>query len=372
MTAGEFTSKPDEKPPAANVAWLEWIRRGFFANPFDAALTAIGLYLLYLFVPPLVEWAIVKAAWQGSTPAACPDKQAACWVFVKARFTQFIYGPYPVPHRWRVDIILAVAAAGLAALLLPRAPGKIWIGGMMLTAYPVAAAALLNGGVLDLAPVDTSDWGGLMLTLVVASWGIATAIPLGLLLALGRRAEMPVLRAASTVFIEFWRGVPLIGVLFMAATMFPLFLPAGATMDKLLRAMLAFSLFNAAYMAEVFRGGLQAIPRGQYDAARALGLGYWRMNALVILPQACRIAIPGVVNTCIGIFKETTLLLVIGVFDLLAMIQAGIADPQWLIGDHIRETGYFFAGLCFWVFCFGMSRYSVRLERRLSAGRDTA
>ncbi len=372
MTAGDFIARPDEKPPATGVTWWGWIRRGFFNNPFDAALTVGGLYLLYLFVPPLVEWAIVKAAWQGSTPAACPDKSAACWAFVNARFGQFVYGPYPISQRWRVDIVLAIAVVGLAALLLPRVPGKIWIGGAMLTAYPVAAAVLLGGGMLGLAPVDTADWGGLMLTLVVASWGIATSIPLGLLLALGRRAEMPVLRAASAVFIEFWRGVPLIGVLFMAATMFPLFLPAGATMDKLLRALIAFSLFNAAYMAEVFRGGLQAIPSGQYDAARALGLGYWRMNALVILPQACRIAIPGVVNTCIGIFKETTLLLVIGVFDLLAMIQAGIADPQWLIGDHVRETGYFFAGLCFWVFCFGMSRYSAGLERRLSAGRDAA
>lgn len=372
MAAKEFIFRPDEKPPAADATWRTWVRRGFFANPFDAALTVVGLYLLYLFVPPLLEWAVFKAAWQGSTPDSCPDKEAACWAFVKARFTQFIYGPYPLAQRWRVDIVLAAGAAGLAGLLLPRVPAKPWVGGAMLIGYPVVAAVLLRGGILGLAPVDTADWGGLTLTLVVASWGIATSIPLGLLLALGRRADLPVLRAASTMFIEFWRGVPLIGVLFMAATMFPLFLPAGATMDKLLRAMIAFSLFNAAYMAEVFRGGVQAIPRGQYDAALALGLGYWRMNALVILPQACRIAIPGVVNTCIGIFKETTLLLVIGVFDLLAMIQAGIADPQWLIGDHVRETGYFFAGVCFWVFCFGMSRYSARLERRLSAGRGAA
>jgi general L-amino acid transport system permease protein len=240
----------------------------------------------------------------------------------------------------------------------------------MVTAYPVLAALLLAGGAFGLGRVDTSDWGGLMLTLVVASWGIATALPLGMLLALARRSEMTLIRGIAVVFIEFWRGVPLIAVLFMAATMFPLLLPSGASMDTLLRALIAFSLFNAAYMAEVFRGGLQAIPPGQVDAARALGLGYWRMHALVILPQAFRIAIPGLVNTCIGIFKETTLLLVIGLFDLLAMIQAGIADPQWLIGDHIRETGYFFAGLCFWIFCFSMSRYSARLERRLSVRRS--
>jgi len=366
---GAFAFRPDEKPPARPFTLLGWLRRAFFANPFDATLTVLGAYVLYLVVPPLVDWALLQASWLGDGPAACANKEAACWVFIRARFAQFVYGPYPRPERWRVDIVLALAAFGLAALTLPRAPLKPWTALFMITGFPVLAAVLLRGGALGLRPVDTSDWGGLMLTLVVASWGIATALPLGMLLALGRRSGMPVIRGASVVFIEFWRGVPLIAVLFMAATMFPLLLPSGATMDTLLRALIAFSLFNAAYMAEVFRGGLQAIPPGQVDAARALGLGYWRMNALVILPQAFRIAIPGLVNTCIGIFKETTLLLVIGLFDLLAMIQAGIADPQWLIGDHIRETAYFFAGISFWIFCFGMSRYSARLERRLSVRR---
>jgi general L-amino acid transport system permease protein len=367
MTAAIF--RPDEKPPADPTTWFDRLRRGFFATPLDAALTALGLAILYVTVPPFLDWAVFKAAWLGTDASACADKEAACWVFVRARLGQFIYGTYPATERWRVGSVLILAGLGIAALVTPRVPGKPWIGLAMLTVYPVLTWVLLLGGAFGLKLVETSEWGGLTLTLVVAAWGIATAIPLGLMLALGRRSEMAVVRVVCIVFIEFWRGVPLIAVLFMAATMFPLFMPAGATPDRLLRALIAFSLFNAAYMAEVFRGGLQAIPRGQYEAARALGLGYWRMTAFIILPQALRIVIPGIVNTCIGIFKETTLILVIGLFDLLAVIQAGISDPDWLAGDHIRETGYFFAGLGFWVFCFGMSRYSAGLERRLAAGR---
>ncbi len=368
----ETTFPPDEPPRAATAVWPVRTAQRLFGTPLDAGLTLFGLYLIYLVVPPLVDWALLKATWRGDAPAACSDKQAACWVFVRLRFAQFVYGAYPPVERWRVDIVLLLAVAGVAALLLPRVKAKPWIALAMLTAYPVLAWMLLLGGMLGLRRVPTDDWGGLTLTLVVAAWGIATSIPLGLVLALGRRSRLPVIRAVCVAFIEFWRGVPLIGVLFLAATMFPLVMPAGASTDKLLRALLAFSLFNAAYMAEVFRGGLQAIPHGQYEAARALGLGYWRMMGFVVLPQALRIAIPGTVNTCIGIFKETTLLLVIGLFDFLATIQAGIADPQWLIGDHIRETAYFFAGCSFWAFCFGMSRYSARLERRLAAGRAAA
>jgi general L-amino acid transport system permease protein len=224
--------------------------------------------------------------------------------------------------------------------------------------------ALLHGGWAGLRVVPTSEWGGLMLTLVVAVWGIVTSIPLGLLLALGRRSKMRLVRGASIAFIELWRGVPLIAVLFMAAVMFPLFVPAGTNFDTLLRALVALSLFNAAYMAEVFRGGLQAIPKGQYEAAQALGLGYWRMMALVILPQAIRIVIPGIVNTCIAIFKETTLVLVIGLTDVLGAVHAGFADPEWLIGEHVRTTGYVFTAFVFWVFCFAMSRYSLRFGER--------
>ncbi len=354
--------------PAFGVA-LGWLRRNLFATPFHSLLTIGALWFLWLVVPPLVDWAILDAAWRGSGPSACANKEAACWVFIRIRFEQIVFGPYPAAERWRVEVVIALAVLGIAALLSPRVRGKGWIGLAMMTLYPSIAAGLLAGGVFGLTPVATSDWGGLTLTLVVAASSIVLSMPLGLLLALARRSSLPMVRLAAVSFIEFWRGVPLIGVLFMAASMFPLFMPAGTDIDKLVRALVAFALFNSAYMAEVFRGGLQAIPRGQYEAARALGLGHWRIMALVVLPQATRIVIPGIVNTCIGIFKETTLILVIGLFELLSVIQAGMADPEWLIGDHVRETGYLFAAFGFWAFCFGMSRYSARLEARLAVAR---
>ena len=355
--------------PAGRVG--AWLYRNLFSTPTNCLLTLASVWLLWLIVPPVVDWAIIDAQWRGTGGAACPDRNAACWVFIRERFDQIVFGTYPKGERWRGVIVMLLASGGLGALLLPGVPRKAWIGGAMLSVFPVVATTLLVGGVFGLAPVETSEWGGLMLTLVAAAWGIVTSMPLGLVLALGRRSQMTVVRGASIAFIEFWRGVPLIGVLFMAASMFPLFMPPGTSIDRLMRALAAFSVFNAAYMAEVFRGGLQAIPVAQYEAARALGLGYWRMMRFVILPQAIRIVIPGLVNTCIGIFKETTLILVIGLVELLGVVQAGMADPEWLVGDHIRETGYFFAGLGFWVFCFGISRYSARLEARLAVGRAT-
>jgi general L-amino acid transport system permease protein len=338
-----------------------WSHRNLFSSWLNTVLTAGAAYFLYLVVPPLLDWAIFDAAWRGSSGRDCPDHDAACWVFIRARFAQFIYGSYPAAERWRVDLLFFVAAAAVAALLIPRIKFKRWIALATVAGLPPLGFVLLHGGRAGLATVPTDAWGGLMLTLVVAVWGIATSIPLGLLLALGRRSEMKLLRGSCIAFIELWRGVPLIAVLFMAAFMFPLFVPSGTEFDRLLRALVALSLFNAAYMAEVFRGGLQAISPGQYEAARALGLGYWRMMGLVVLPQALRTVLPGIVNTCISIFKETTLVLVIGLFDLLGSVQAGLADPDWLIGDHVRTTGYVFTAFVFWVFCFGMSRYSLRL-----------
>jgi general L-amino acid transport system permease protein len=353
-----------ERLPVQAIA-LSWIRRNLFSSWFNGALTVAALAFLYLVVPPLLQWAVFDAAWSGSGGRACPDKDAACWVFIRARLAQFVYGGYPADERWRVDLLFVLAAAGAGALVAPRVPRKGWIAAALVVVLPLAGFVLLAGGRFGLRAVPTNLWGGLMLTLVVATWGIVTSIPLGLLLALGRRAEMRFVRIASIVFIEVWRGVPLIAVLFMAAIMFPLFVPAGTSFDTLLRALVALSLFNAAYMAEVFRGGLQAVPKGQYEAARALGLGYWPTMALVVLPQAIRIVVPGIVNTCIAIFKETTVVLVIGLFDLLGAVQAGLADPEWLIGEHVRTTAYVFTALVFWIFCFGLSRYSRRFGARI-------
>jgi len=223
-------------------------------------------------------------------------------------------------------------------------------------------------GVQSVLPyAETSKWGGLMLTLVIALTGIVASLPLGIVLALGRRSNMPIIRTLSIMFIEFWRGVPLITVLFMASVMFPLFLPEGVTFNQLLRALIGVALFSAAYMAEVVRGGLQAIPKGQYEAADALGLSYWKSMRLIILPQALKIVIPGIVNTFIGLFKDTTLVLIIGLFDLLGMVQAGLTDSKWL-AVNVPYTGYVFAGLVFWIFCYGMSRYSQHMERKLDTG----
>ena len=259
--------------------------------------------------------------------------------------------------------------AGTAAILLARGhPGgrlatAIWIGiGAFVLLMLVLSA---NFG---LAPVETPLWGGLLVTLVVAIVGIVTSLPLGILLALGRRSRMPFVRVVSVAFIEFIRGVPLITVLFMASVMLPVFLPPGVTFDKLLRALIGVALFSAAYMAEVVRGGLQAIPRGQYEAAQAMGLTYWQTMRLIILPQALRIVIPGIVNSFISLFKDTSLVLIIGIFDLLGIVQLGFSDANWA-APTVPATGYVFAALVFWGFCFGMSRYSMYMERRLGVGR---
>jgi general L-amino acid transport system permease protein len=252
-------------------------------------------------------------------------------------------------------------------MMIPRVPGKLWNAVYLIAVFPVAAYFLLVGDAFGLEHVGTELWGGLLVTLVVATVGIAGSLPIGILLALGRRSDMPVVRWVSIGFIEFVRGIPLITVLFMASVMLPLFLPPGMSFDKLLRALIGVALFSAAYMAEVVRGGLQAIPRGQYEAADALGLSYPKKMGLIILPQALKLVIPGIVNTFIGLFKDTSLVLIIGLFDLLGIVQLNNADSKWL-SPTTAMTGYVFAGFVFWLFCFFMSRYSQMIERRLATG----
>ncbi|MFQ5533747.1 MAG: amino acid ABC transporter permease [Sphingomonadales bacterium] len=333
-----------------------WIRVNLFSTPFNAALTVLALYVVYVVAAPLFAWAIVDAHFIGEDRTAC-GSDGACWVFVRARLGQFIYGFYPEAERWRANLALALFV--MAAIPAMRRRGRFVL--ILFLGFPIVAGVLLAGGWFGLEPVPTSLWGGLMLTLVIAVTGIFGSLPLGILLALGRRSDLPVVRALCVAFIELWRGVPLITVLFMASVMLPLFLPEGVSVDKLVRALVGVALFSSAYVAEVVRGGLQAIPRGQYEAARALGLGYWRMMGLVILPQAVRIVIPGLVNTFISLFKDSTLVLIIGLFDVLGIVQAAATDPAWL---GFAAEGYVFAGLVFWVFCFTMSRYSRRLEGR--------
>ncbi|MEX0430325.1 amino acid ABC transporter permease [Spiribacter insolitus] len=358
-------ASPDLPPPPTQRGLLRWLRENLFSTWYNSLLTvAIGYWLITTFVP-LINWAFIQAVFTGSGADACnPD--GACWVFVEQRLGFFIYGFYPAEMRWRPNVVFALFALSVVPQFLPL-PAQVrkWLAIFGITGLPVAAYVLISGGYFGLESVPTSRWGGLMLTLILAYVGILAALPIGILLALGRRSEMPVIRGICVVFIEFWRAVPLITILFMASVMLPLFLPDGVTFDKLLRALVGITLFQSAYMAEVVRGGLQAIPRGQYEAAEALGLGYWRRMRLIILPQALKIVIPGIANTVISLFKDTTLVLIIGLFDLLGAVKSTLSDPAW---NNVMAEGYLFVAFCFWVFCFGMSRYSHRLEKQLETG----
>ena len=319
--------------------------------------------------PPIVSWGILDGDLStGADGSACTREGAgACWPFITAKFGQFMYGRYPDAERWRVDLVYLLALAGLVPLMIPRVPGKFWNAVYMFVVFPVLAFFLLVGGVFGLPHVDTSLWGGLLVTLVVATVGIAGSFPLGILLALGRRSKMPIVRWVSVGFIEFVRGVPLITVLFMASVMLPLFLPPGVTFDKLLRALIGVALFAGRL------SGRDGPRRPAGDPARPVrgGRGARPLllaeDGLIILPQALKLVIPGIVNTFIGLFKDTSLVLIIGLFDLLGIVQLNIADAKWF-SPTTAMTGYVFAGFVFWMFCFGMSRYSQMIERRLAAG----
>ena len=361
--------RPVRRPPAADTGWLGWAHHNLLATWTDAAVTVVALALALRIGWAVLDWALFSAVFTGTDGSACSKPGAgACWPFVAAKLDQFLYGRYPAAELWRVKLTYALGLAGLVPLMLPATPHKKWLAIYLLIAFPVIAFVLLTGGWLGLQRVPTDLWGGLLVTLVVACVGIAASFPLGILLALGRRSHLPIVRNVSVGYIELVRGIPLITMLFMASVMLPLFLPAGVTFDKLLRALVGVTLFSAAYLAEVIRGGLQAIPRGQGEAADALGLSYWQKLRLIVLPQALKLVIPGIVNSFIALFKDTSLVLIIGLFDLLGIVQQGVqADAKWF-SPQTAATGYVFAGLIFWAFCFGMSRYSAFLERRLSVG----
>jgi len=485
------TDAAPELPPPPNEAGLRgWLVKNLFSSPLNSILTILVGAFLFWLIWDTVKWGLIDAVWTGSNREACTGEAVgACWPLIWDKFPQWMYGFYPIPERWRPNLVFLIGAAALIPMLIPSVGGKLWNALFLLIAYPLITIILLSGGnmsflgatywsvvsllfliavfvpvaafgleeglhrnlfgvacaggalllwlagfmidtpqislgfanvgalpfvsallsilcgifsirsalsdksgigksalkswaiiaggfmaamlLLDinfgLEHVETSQWGGLLLTLVVAVTGIVASLPIGILLALGRRSKMPVIRLFSIVFIELWRGVPLITVLFMSSVMLPLFLPAGVNFDKLLRALVGVALFSSAYMAEVVRAGLQAIPRGQYEGAQALGLSYWQMMAKVILPQALKISIPNIVGNFISLFKDTTLVSIIGIFDLLGIVQTGLRDANWASAAS-APTGYFTVALIFWVFCFGMSRYSMFMERRLATG----
>ncbi|MGB3867765.1 MAG: amino acid ABC transporter permease [Xanthobacteraceae bacterium] len=492
---------PERRAPVKTTGVIGFLRARLFNTPTNALLTVLGVALLWLLIVPTVRFLFVDAVWTGSDRTACLGENAghpvgACWPFVQAKLTQFIYGFYPEPERWRVNLTFLLAALLLLPLLVPKLPGKALNAGLFFVALPFVAFFLLYGGGLDgfavrwaarltsafasgiidagarlvelgaarsypvlgaalegighgvvwlgvalgslaaplawlrdwiaatgqplwadvaataaivsvvlflmaggprggwrvlltsliafagvaiviammgldrggLPVVDTRLWGGLLVTLVVAVTGIVASMPVGIALALGRRSTLPLIRLFSVGFIEFWRGVPLITVLFFATYMLPLFLPGNFTVDGLVRVLIGIALFAGAYNAEVIRGGLQAIPRGQDEAAQALGLSYWKTTRLIVLPQALRHVIPGLVNSFIALFKDTSLVSIVALFDLLGILRAAFADPAWASPTTLF-TGFAFTGLIYFVGCFAMSRYSLFVERRLNVHR---
>jgi general L-amino acid transport system permease protein len=368
---------PAQPAPSSQVGVAHWLKTKLFATPKDVVMTVLSIALLAYILPPLVQFLFVDAVWTGTDRLACltvaqggalPDGQAgACWAFVGAKFQQFMFGRYPFDERWRPLLVAAMFVILLIPMLIPKAPFKTTNAVLLFLVLPFVSFFLLVGGYFGLPRVETQLWGGLMVTLILSFFGITVSLPLGILLALGRRSTMPVIKTLCVTFIEVIRGIPLITVLFFASIMLPLFLPEGVTFDKFMRALVGVSLFASAYMAEVIRGGLQAIPKGQYEGADSLGLNYWQKTRLIVLPQALKLVIPGIVNTFIGLFKDTSLVSIIGMFDLLGIVNLNQSDANWAT-PVTPVTGYVFAGFIFWIFCFGMSRYSLFMERHLDTG----
>jgi general L-amino acid transport system permease protein len=487
---------PERAAPVKTTGVVGFVRTRLFNSPTNILLTILGLLLIYVTVVPALRFLLVDAVWRGNDRTACLAENAghvvgACWPYISAKFAQFIYGFYPEPERWRVNLTFILGALLLLPLLIPRLPAKGLNAGLFFAAFPAVAFFLLHGGGLNgfgvswtasllstfadslnnagnvlqnagastpvvgplawligmflaalgwafsaaILPlvwlrdqmqasgqsvwtdfavtavavsaaitilsgmrtgwrplivcvatfagmavviaamgldrggfpvVDTRLWGGLLVTLVVSVTGIVASMPIGIVLALGRRSTIPLIRIFSIAFIEFWRGVPLITVLFFATYMLPLFLPGNFTVDGLVRALIGIAIFAGAYQAEVIRGGLQAIPRGQEEAAHALGLSWWKTTALIVLPQALRHVIPGLVNSFIALFKDTSLVSIVALFDLLGQLRASFSDPNWATPSTLF-TGFAFTGLIYFAFCFGMSRYSLFVEHRLNA-----
>jgi general L-amino acid transport system permease protein len=360
-----------QPPPPTMTGAFGWARANLFSGPFNILMTILVILLIVWVVPPLLKFLIIDATWSGSDREACLASDArpeagACWAFVRERLPYFIYGSYPIPQRWRVDIFFAMLAIGIAWLLWLRAPRRDLGALYFFIALPIVSFILLKGWpLIGLASVDTALWGGALVTIVVATVGIVVSLPVGILLALGRRSRMPAVKLFSVIYIEFVRGVPLITVLFMASVMLPLFVPDAWSPDKLLRALVGIAMFSSAYMAEVVRAGLQAIPKGQYEGAMAVGLNYRQMMRLIILPQALKITIPNIVNTYIGLFKDTTLVSIVGMFDLLRTIESARIDPKWAT-PVTSATGYAVAAIFYFTFCYGMSRYARYTEARLA------
>lgn len=351
-----YNYQNEKLPPANNIGIIGWVKENLLSTYFNAVLTFIALYLLYITIPPLLDWMIFDATWSGTKEEITKD--GARWIFIFEKFNQFMYGFYPQEHYWRPNLAYFLAFVFVFSFFKIK---NLYVKVFLIVAYPIIAFILIYGG-LGLEIIPTNKWGGVLATLVIASVGIAFSFPIGVIFALGRQSKMPIIKSLSIVYIEFIRGVPLITILFVASVILPLFFPTEIDFDKLLRALIGITLFQSAYVAEVIRGGLLGVDKGQYEAADSLGLTYWEAMRLIILPQAIKISIPNLVGASIALFKDTSLVLIIGIFDILAMVGLTNSDNAWL-GFEIE--GYVFVAMIFWIFCFSMSRYASLLEKKM-------
>ena len=358
---------PDLPPPPGTVGVVGWLKNNLFSSLSNSILTLLSLYLLYLLIDGGLSWFVVDAVVNANDKPVCRKiADGACWAVIVKRFDQFIYGFYPLAERWRIDVSFCLLFVAAAPLLYPDIKFRKYML-VFSCLYPFIAFILIKGGLFNLLMIETNLFGGAMLTVIIGVTSIACSLPLGILLALGRQSRLKLVKVISVCFIEFMRGVPLITLLFVASTMLNYFLPPGTNFNLLIRVIIMMTFFSAAYIAEVIRGGIQAIPKGQYEAADAIGLTYWQTTRFITLPQALKISIPGIVNTFIGLYKDTTLVVIIGLLDPLGIGRAALADTKW---NGLSTETYLFVAVIFFISCFAMSRYSLWLEKKLSTDHN--
>ncbi len=352
-------------PPVERIRVLRWARENLASSPFNLLITVVCVLALVYTVPDFIQWAVGSAVFTASSHEVCRAADGACWAVVREKHRPMFFGVYPYEEHWRLLLALLVYIGAVAMTMTPR----FWRDTILVPLWLATLAVtltLLWGGVFGLAEVDSSQWGGLPLTMVLFTGTLVIGFPLAVLLALGRRSDMPAVKATCVIFIESLRGVPLITILFVAVNVFPLFLPQGLEIDKLTRVVVGMAIFFACYEAEVIRGGLQAIPRGQYEAAESLGLSYWQTMRKIILPQALRICLPGIVIHIIAAFKNTSFVLIIGLFDMLTATTSVMQDPVW---RRFTVEAYLVVAAVYFIFCYALSKYSQLVERWLSEGR---
>ncbi|MGD8493691.1 MAG: amino acid ABC transporter permease [Desulfobacterales bacterium] len=354
------TSAEELKPPVTSVGFIGWVRGNLFNGWFNSLLTLVTLYLLWKVIPPFIQWAFIDSVWN-TTGAVCKETEGACWSVIATKFRFILFGFFPHEQQWR-PMVAILLLCGLLFYSRDRNHWTKYLGYAWIIGLAVMGV-LMRGGILGLPGVETTKWGGLTLTLLLSVFGLTAAYPLGVILALGRQSRMPAIKMLCVVYIELIRGVPLISLLFMGSIILPLFLPEGVTIGQILRAQIAIIMFTAAYIAEVVRGGLQAMPRGQYEAADSIGLSYFLTMRLIILPQALKIVIPPTVSILISAFKDTSLVVIIALWDLLKTSQAVLSDPEWM--GFSREV-YLFVAILYFLGCFSMANYSRKLEKELS------